>query len=155
MELDPETDLELIRTLETPRDLVWACWTQPEHLKQFFVPKPHRVTACNIDLRVGGAFDTTFEVDGNEMVNAGVYLEIVEREKLVFSDAFSAGWKPAPDPFLTAIILLEDAENGGTRYTAIARHRSAEARKSHEDMGFFEGWGTVVDQLEDYAAELS
>jgi uncharacterized protein YndB with AHSA1/START domain len=155
MELDPETDLELIRTLKTPRDLVWACWTQPEHLKQFFVPKPHTVTACNIDLRVGGAFDTTFEVDGNEMVNAGVYLEIVEREKLVFSDAFSAGWKPAPDPFLTAIILLEDAENGGTRYTAIARHRSAEARKSHEDMGFFEGWGTVVDQLEDYAAGLS
>lgn len=154
MELDPDTDLELIRDLKTPRDLVWACWTQPEHLRQFFVPKPHKVTACNIDLRVGGAFDTTFEVDGAEMVNTGVYLEIVEGRKLVFTDAFSAGWKPAPDPFLTAIILLEDAEQGGTRYTAIARHRSAEARKSHEDMGFFEGWGTVVEQLEDYAAGL-
>ena len=154
MELDPDTDLKLTRTLQTPRDLVWTFWTEPEHLKHFFVPRPHRVTACNIDLHVGGAFDTTFEVDGTEMVNTGVYLEIVEREKLVFTDAFSAGWKPAADPFLTAILLFEDTEDGGTRYTAIARHRSAEARKSHEDMGFFEGWGTVIDQLEEYAAGL-
>ena len=154
MELDPDTDLSFTRTLRTPRGLVWTCWTSPEHLPNFFVPKPHKVTACEIDLRVGGRFDTTFDVDGTEMANRGVYLEIVEGEKLVFTDAFSEGWKPSPEPFLTAIILLEDDRDGGTRYTAIARHRSADARKSHEEMGFFEGWGTVADQLEDYAAGL-
>lgn len=154
MDLDPDTDLSFTRNLKTPRALVWTCWTTAEHLKQFFVPKPHRVTACDIDLRVGGRFDTTFDVDGTEMVNHGVYLEIVPRKKLVFTDAFTEGWKPAPEPFLTAILLLEDGEDGGTRYTAIARHRTPEARKSHEDMGFFEGWGKVVDQLEDYAANL-
>ena len=45
---------------------------------------------------------------------------------------------------LTAILLLADTEDGGTEYTAIARHRSAEKAKQHADMGFFEGWGTVV-----------
>jgi len=155
MELDPETDLSFTRDLSVPRHLVWQCWTTPEHLKQFFVPKPHKVTDCRIDLRVGGRFDTTFEVDGTEMVNHGVYLELVEREKLVFTDAFTAGWKPAADPFLTAIICLEDAPDGGTLYTAVARHRSPDARRSHEKMGFFEGWGTVVDQLEAYAAGLA
>ena len=75
-------------------------------------------------------------------------------EKLVFTDAYSEGWKPAPDPFMTAIILLEDDPEGGTTYTAIARHRSPEARKTHEDMGFFDGWGTVVTQLEEYAQTL-
>ena len=82
------------------------------------------------------------------------YLPVVDGEKLVFTDAYTEGWKPAPDPFMTAILLLSDAEGGGTTYTAIARHRSPESRKVHEDMGFYSGWGTVVDQLEEYAATL-
>jgi uncharacterized protein YndB with AHSA1/START domain len=155
MDLYPTTDLSFTRHLKAPRTLLWECWTRAEHIPHFFVPRLHRVVACEIDLRVGGRFDTTFEVEGARMENHGVYLEIVEGEKLVFTDAFSEGWKPAPDPFLTAILLLADAEGGGTKYTAIARHRSPEARASHEEMGFFAGWGTVADQLDDYAASLA
>ena len=154
MDLDPRTDLSFTRTLAVPRKLVWECWTSPEHIPHFFVPRPHRVTACDIDLRVGGRFNTTFDVDGAQMDNNGVYLEVIENEKLVFTDAYSEDWKPTPDPFMTAILLLSDAEDGGTTYTAIARHRTPEARQTHEDMGFFGGWGTVVDQLQEYARGL-
>jgi uncharacterized protein YndB with AHSA1/START domain len=154
MTLDPEIDLSFTRTLKAPRRLVWECWTTPRHIREFFVPRPHRVTACDIDLRVGGRFDTTFDVEGNVMENRGVFLEVVDGEKLVFTDTYTEGWKPAPDPFMTAILLLADAEDGGTTYTAIARHRSPESRQTHEEMGFFSGWGTVVDQLEEYAATL-
>jgi uncharacterized protein YndB with AHSA1/START domain len=87
------------------------------------------------------------------MDNKGVYLEVVPGEKLVFTDAYTEGWKPAPDPFMTAILLLGCA-GGGTTYTAIARHRNPETRKAHEDMGFFDGWGTVATQLEAYAKGL-
>lgn len=155
MELDPKTDLSFTRTLDAPRALVWECWSTPEHIRHFFVPRPHRVTACDIDLRVGGRFNTTFEVDGNELTNDGVYLEVQDGRKLVFTDAYSEGWKPAPDPFMTAIVLFEDGEHGTTKYTAIARHRSVEARKTHEEMGFYDGWGTVADQLVEYAKSLS
>jgi uncharacterized protein YndB with AHSA1/START domain len=55
---------------------------------------------------------------------------------------------------MTAILLLSDAADGGTTYTAIARHRSSESRQMHEDMGFYGGWGTVADQLDEYAATL-
>tara|TARA_R110002072_G_scaffold144626_2_gene290684 strand:+ start:52 stop:528 length:477 start_codon:yes stop_codon:yes gene_type:complete len=153
-DLDPKTDLSFTRTLAVPRSLVWECWTRPEHIPHFFVPEPHKVTAVDIDLRIGGRFNTTFDVEGNVMDNQGVYLEIVPEEKLVFTDAYSEGWKPAPEPFMTAILLLADAADGGTTYTAIARHRSPETRKAHEDMGFFDGWGTVVTQLEAYAKGL-
>ncbi len=154
MKLNPKTDLKLERTLDAPRALLWECWTTPEHIKQFFVPKPHLVTACEIDLRVGGRFNTVFDVDGAEVKNEGVWLEILPDEKLVFTDAYSEGWAPSENPFMTAIILFEDAPNGGTRYTAIARHRTPDARQSHEDMGFFDGWGTVADQLVGYAKNL-
>ena len=154
MELDPRTDLSFTRTLAVPRSLVWECWTTPEHIPHFFVPRPHKVTACDIDLRVGGRFNTTFDVEGNLMENKGVYLEVVPEERLVFTDAYTEGWKPAPEPFMTALLLLSDAADGGTVYTAIARHRSPETRESHEKMGFYDGWGTVVPQLEDYAKGL-
>jgi uncharacterized protein YndB with AHSA1/START domain len=154
MDLDPETDLSFTRVLKAPRRLVWECWTTPRHIRAFFVPRPHEVTECEIDLRVGGRFNTTFRVDGAEMRNDGVFLEVVDGEKLVFTDTYTEGWKPAPDPFMTAILLLSDAADGGTTYTAIARHRSSESRQMHEDMGFYGGWGTVADQLDEYAATL-
>jgi uncharacterized protein YndB with AHSA1/START domain len=155
MNLDPETDLSFTRTLAVPRRLVWDCWTMPEHIPHFFIPRPHRVTAVDIDLRVGGRFNTTFDVEGNVMLNKGVYLDVVPMEKLVFTDTYTEGWKPAPDPFMTAILLLSDAPGGGTQYTAIARHRSPDTRKTHEEMGFFDGWGTVATQLEAYAKGLA
>lgn len=154
MDLDPKTDLSFTRTLAAPRSLIWECWTQARHIPHFFIPAPHKVTGCEIELRVGGKFNTTFDVDGAEIENKGVYLELVENTKLVFTDAYSEGWKPAPDPFMTAIILLADAGAGETTYTAIVRHRTPEARQTHEDMGFFGGWGTATTQLEAYAKTL-
>ena len=154
MMLDPALDLSLTREIALPPAVLFACWTQSQHIPQFFVPKPHRVVACHIDLRVGGAFNTTFDVDGAVMQNNGVWLEIVQDKKLVFTDAYTEGWKPAPEPFMTAIITLDDLGDNRSRYTAIARHRSAEAAETHRQMGFYQGWGTVVDQLEAYARGL-
>ncbi|MEQ8256746.1 MULTISPECIES: SRPBCC family protein [Roseovarius] len=154
MNLNPETDLSFTRTLNAPRALIWECWTTPEHIKHFFVPKPHSIESCEIDLRVGGRFNTVMNVEGHLMDNKGVYLEVVERTRLVFTDTYTEGWAPVPDPFMTAILDLEDDGNGGTIYTATARHRSPEAKKTHEDMGFFDGWGTVATQLEEYAQSL-
>ncbi|MWD26969.1 polyketide cyclase [Aquicoccus sp. SCR17] len=155
MELDPKTDLSFTRTLEAPRDLIWECWTSEEHIPHWFIPRPHRIAAVEIDLRVGGAFNTTMEVEGKLMENRGVWLEVEPLRRLVFTDGYETGWKPAPDPFMTAIVEMEDAGEGRTLYTATARHRSADSAKRHEEMGFYDGWGTVADQLAEYARSLA
>ncbi|GLS88038.1 activator of HSP90 ATPase [Cypionkella aquatica] len=154
VDLNPETDLVLVREINAPREILYTCWTTPEHLVHWFVPKPHKVTACELDVRPGGKCNTTFEVDGTEMANNGVYLEVIPNEKLVFTDTYTEGWKPNPEPFMTAILTFEDIGNGRTRYTAVARHRSKETAESHKQMGFYDGWGTVVTQLEEYAQGL-
>ncbi|QDY70682.1 SRPBCC family protein [Qingshengfaniella alkalisoli] len=155
MKLKPETDLSFTRTLNAPRSVLWECWTTPTHIMNFFMPKPHSLDACEIDLRVGGKFNTTMNIDGKQIENKGVYLEVIDGRRLVFTDTYSEGWAPAPDPFMTAIVEFADNGSGGTTYTAIARHRSPEARQTHEDMGFFDGWGTVATQLEEYARSLA
>ena len=75
------------------------------------------------------------------MDNKGVFTKSI-RQKLVFTDGYTEGWKPAEKPFMTAILLLEDLGEGKTRYTAIARHPTKEIREQHEQMGFHEGWGS-------------
>lgn len=153
MELDPKTDLSFTRILPVPRALIWECWTEARHLPNFFIPRPHKITACDLDLRVGGRFNTTFDVEGNVMENKGVYLEVIPEQRLVFTDAYTEGWKPSPEPFMTAILDLEDAPEG-TKYTATARHLNPEKAAQHEKMGFYQGWGIVVDQLVEYAQSL-
>ena len=150
-DLDPTLDLVLEREIAAPPAVLYTCWTVPEHLMQWFVPKPNRVIACTLDLRPGGACNTTFDVGGTVMDNNGVYLELIPNEKIVFTDSYTAGWKPSADPFMTAIITFAPAGPGRTLYRAVVRHRTAEAAKSHADMGFFDGWGAVSSQMEAYA----
>lgn len=147
---DPKLDLVLERDIDVPVDLVWKVWTTPEHFKHWFCPKPWTVTECQIDLRPGGVFNTTMRgPEGQEFPNQGCYLEIVPNKRLVFTDTLLEDFRPAPNPFFTAFLLLDgDAER--THYTAIARHGNEETRKKHEDMGFYDGWGTVVTQLTEF-----
>lgn len=144
---DPKLDLVLEREIDVPVELVWEAWTTPESVKHWFVPKPWTVAACEIDLRVGGAFSSVMRSpEGQEFTNVGCYLDIVPLRRLIFTDALLPGFRPAPKPFFTAALYLEP-NGSGTRYTAVAVHGDEAARKSHEDMGFHLGWSTVVDQL--------
>ena len=49
-------------------------------------------------------------------------------------------------PFMTAIITLQDHPNG-TDYTAQVMHKDNADRNMHEEMAFYDGWGTVIEQL--------
>jgi uncharacterized protein YndB with AHSA1/START domain len=145
--LDPKLDLVLERVIDVPLHLVWAAWTKPEHLKVWFCPRPWSVSECEIDLRPGGIFSTTMRSpEGQEFPNIGCCLDVVPNERLFITDTLLPGYRPAPNPFFTAIVTLKP-EGSGTRYTAIAIHGDEAARKKHEEMGFHKGWGTALDQL--------
>ncbi len=147
---DPNLDLVLDRTVDVPREMVWAAWTQPEHIVHWFTPAPWKTIACEIDLRAGGKFNTTMQSpEGENYPNFGCFLEVVPNERLVFTDALIEGYRPTEKPFMTAILTLESA-GAGTRYVATVLHRDEATRKQHEEMGFFGGWGTALDQLVAY-----
>lgn len=154
MKTDPALDLVLERVVDVPPELVWIAWTKPEYLKKWFTPAPWTVTACEIDLRPGGIFSTTMRSpEGQEFPNVGCYLEVVPQRRLVFTDALLPGYRPAQNPFMTAIIAIEP-HGSGTRYVATALHNDEAARKKHEEMGFHQGWGTALDQLVAHAKKM-
>lgn len=150
IKIDPTLDLVLERDVDVPVELVWKAWTTPEHLRHWFVPKPWTITACELDLRPGGVFRSVMRSpDGQEFTNEGCYLEVSPHERLIFTDTLLPGYRPSPKPFFTAVLQLQ-RRGSGTRYTAIAIHGNEETRKNHEQMGFYDGWGTVVDQMAAY-----
>ena len=69
-----------------------------------------------------------------------------------------ANYRPAPPPTdtdkecahlaMTAVVSIEPM-GSGTRYTAHVMHSTPAQMKAHEEMGFHEGWGTTITQLEE------
>ncbi|MCO6415563.1 SRPBCC family protein [Siccirubricoccus sp. KC 17139] len=156
IDITPEEERELVlgRILAAPRALLWRCWTEPALLKRWFCPAPWQVTEAEMEVRTGGRSRITMRgPNGEGGPMEGLYLEVVPGERLVFTDAFTAAWKPSAKPFMVATVTFEDA-GAGTRYIARCGHWSVEDRQRHETMGFHEGWGKVAEQLEATAHSL-
>jgi len=159
-----DTDLILERTLDAPIELVWEAYTNPEHIKQWFAPKPYQITECELDLHPGGIFRIRMVgPDGFDTGHGvpGCVLEVIDREKLTWTSALGPGYRPNLSgegcesfPF-TAVVTFADAGNGKTAYRAVALHKDVADREKHEQMGFNEGWGTVAGQLEEFAQSLA
>ena len=149
------TELILSRVLKAPRAAIYACWTTPEHMAHWFMPKPHFIDNIAIDLRPGGQFDSTMHVDGHAIASKGCVLDAIKNTRFAFTDLMTAGFQPVADPGLgfTATIDLSDHDDG-TLYHVTARHRTPEDTQKHETMGFTTGWGQVATHLEAYAQTL-
>jgi uncharacterized protein YndB with AHSA1/START domain len=153
--IDPKLDLRLERVVDVKPELVWACWTMPEHIVKWFTPAPWRTKSADIDLRPGGRFNTVMlSPEGQEFPNFGCLLEVVPQRRLVFTDTLLEGFRPAGKPFFTGMVEIQP-EGAGTRYIATAIHGAEETRKQHEEMGFHNGWSAALDQLVALAKTLT
>jgi uncharacterized glyoxalase superfamily protein PhnB/uncharacterized protein YndB with AHSA1/START domain len=139
-------------TIDAPRASVWRCWTEADLLKQWYCPKPWRVSSADLGLRPGGRFNTVFEGPAGERYdNKGVFLVIEPMSRLEFTDGHSEGFLPADRHFMTGFVEFEEESGGKTRLRWGARHKNREDLKQHLEMGFEEGWQAAAKQLEDLA----
>lgn len=149
MTIDTASNRELVLTrhIAAPPAALYRAWTDPELLKQWFAPLPYTTPVAELDVRPGGSSLIVMRSpEGQDMPNRGVYLEVVENERLVVTDSFTEAWVPTEKPFMTLILTFAE-EEGGTRYTARVLHGTVADREAHEAMGFHEGWGICADQL--------
>jgi len=81
------------RQFDAPRELVWQMWTDPGHFAEWYGPFDYTVPVVEMDLRVGGRYLVCLErltPEGpSRLWFAGTYLEIVENERLVYTDYMS------------------------------------------------------------------
>lgn len=146
--LNPALDLEIVRIIKAPRMAVWNAWTNADQFAKWWVPAPAQCRVVAMDCRPGGAMVTEISENGAPFKPHldACYLDIEVGKRIVFTNALVAGWRPAEQPFMTAIITLADHDLG-TAYSARAMHRNEADRTLHQDLGFYDGWGTVTEQL--------
>ena len=135
--LDGPVLVEREVTIAAPREIVWACWTDPDRLVRWMGKR------AVVDMRSGGGIRIEY---GNGAVMLGSVLEVRAPERLVFS----WGWEdPAelvrPGESRVEVSLTEVP--GGTRVQV--RHLGLP--RSEAD-GHAEGWDYFLGRLADAAA---
>jgi uncharacterized protein YndB with AHSA1/START domain/predicted enzyme related to lactoylglutathione lyase len=142
MPTDSATALVLRRTFCAPREQLFAAWTTPATLKQFFGPGDVIVLDVQIDLRVGGAYHIVMrKPDGEEIVARGIYRELVSPERIVCTWTWDED-----DPALEkeTLLTLEFVERGDATDLILTHEgfRDAQQCANHEA-----GWSTILDQI--------
>ena len=142
--LDSRT-LSLKRTFHAPIQLVWEAWTQAEHIAQWWGPKGMDIDVIEHDFRVGGKWKYSMPMpDGNEFISEGVYSEIVEHEKIISS----ANFRPMTEGVEIQALFEENGDK--TEFTFNVVHPTEAYCKQQEEMGFYNGWGSVFDRLGEF-----
>jgi uncharacterized protein YndB with AHSA1/START domain len=137
--------LEIKRLIKAPRDRVYAAWTDPAQLKQWFGPEDVQTHDFIAEVRVGGKYrwDLTNQ-EGEEMSIFGEYRELVLGKKIVFT------WKWDDDDVwqnCNSIVTVELSDReGGTE--VLLKHEqlpNEQSRDRHSD-----GWNSVLDRLDKF-----
>ncbi len=149
-------ELTISRLIHASPTKVWKAWSTPEHLAKWWIPAPIECRVVKLDLRPGGGFETLMrEGDGAFKPHLeACFLEVLPERRMVWTTTLAEGWQPIePWLALTAIITFEP-EGEATRYSARELHKNPADSRKHADMGFQEGWGTVIDQLAAFVQRL-
>jgi uncharacterized protein YndB with AHSA1/START domain len=150
------TELTITKLIKAPRTAVWRAWADPQLFEKWWIPAPIKCKVVQMDLRPGGGFETLMsENDGPFQPHVeGCFLDIVPHERIVFTTLLKQGWHPIkPWLAMTAIITMAD-DGPHTKYIARALHRNPEESRKHDELGFYDGWGSAIDQLEKLAKTL-
>ena len=142
-------ELTIERFIAAPPAAVWDAWSDPAKLEKWWIPAPIECRVARLDLRPGGGFVTRMREGGGAWQPHvdGCFLDAVPNERLVFTTVLTEGWQPAEPWLAMTAILTFEARDGGTLYSSRVLHKSPEDAARHEEMGFHDGWGTVLGQL--------
>jgi uncharacterized protein YndB with AHSA1/START domain len=143
-------ELVVTRIVDAPREVVFRAWTDPEQLKHWWGPKGFTNPVCEIDPRPGGAIRIDMRApDGVVYPMTGVYVEVVEPERLVFTSMALDKDGHAMFENLNTVIF---AEHGGrTKLTVHVKVAKSTAQAAPHLAGMEEGWKMTLDRLADYS----
>ena len=134
------TMLNLSRIIRAPREKVFAAWTQPALLRQWWGPGPVSCPQAEVDLREGGAYRlANLQPDGSIVWISGEFQRIRPPEELVYTWSLS---EMPGEPTLVRVEFRAHAE--GTELVLTHERFAIEAvRDMH-----LQGWGGCIDKLE-------
>jgi uncharacterized protein YndB with AHSA1/START domain len=148
------SDLEfaMTREFDAPRHLVFDAMTRPEHFPRWFGCEAFALLACEIDLRVGGAYRFLMRSsEGVESTLQGTYVEVVRPERVAFLERFSMPGFTSDEYRITSSFVESD---GKTTLTTTILHKTKENRDGHLNSGIEKGVEPAYDRLAELVATM-
>ncbi len=156
---DSRDALVIERILDAPVDLIWQMWTEPEHFKAWYGPQGALIPSATMDVRVGGNRLVCMEMSSPggsiQMWFAGEYLEVVENQRLVYTESMSdehgnplSGSETSEAHAMTTRVRL-DLEDLGGRTKMVMTHTGVPS-----DSPGATGWVMAFDKLSAYLATI-
>lgn len=154
------------RVFNAPRDLVWAAWTDPRHLKEWFGPAGSKMSVANMDFRVGGTFHyCLISPDGSEMWGKQVFRSITPPSRIELIHGFSdpAGnitTHPMAPTWPRQMLATSTFEEEGGKTKVVITWEPYES--TAEEIATFEGarsnmnegWSGTFAKLEEYLTKV-
>lgn len=142
-------ELNIIRVFNAPRELVWRAWTDPARVMRWMGPRDYPAVSYEQDFREGGSWRGCLRgADGVDLWQGGIYKEISEPARLVFTFAWD-GDDGQPDHqrgHQTVVTVNFIEKNGKTEM----RFHQAVFNTAEQMTGHHGGWSSTFDRLEDY-----
>jgi uncharacterized protein YndB with AHSA1/START domain len=149
LSISRKAEFTLTRLLDAPPELVWRAWTDPAELARWHHPRGVAIPSESIsaDVRQGGRYRYTLVViaTGEEYPTGGVYLEVDEPERLVFT------WAKPSDPVEDAPVVTLDLRRRGAQ-TELTFHLRGLSGFAGDD-NVYDGWSEALDMLVAYALD--
>lgn len=144
--LPSDREIVVSRRFNAPRELVWAAWTHPEHIGNWWGPDGFTTTTEKMELRPGGEWRFVMHApNGMNFQNYVQYSEVVEPERLVYLH----GEDEERIDFEVTVTFVE--RDGATEVTLRQVYETAEARdRAIEEVGAIEGGKQTLDRLAGY-----
>jgi uncharacterized protein YndB with AHSA1/START domain len=147
-----EQELVLTRVFDAPRELVFKSWTDPRHVEKWWGPHGFTCPLCELDVRPGGAILIHMRgPDGRVYPMTGLYQEVVEPERLVFTSTALDDQGNALFEILNSIELTE--QGAKTKQTLRARVIKRSAQAAPYLAGMEVGWTQTLERLAAYVAK--
>ncbi|HBU80681.1 MAG TPA: ATPase [Paenibacillus sp.] len=161
--VENEKVLVLERVFDAPRELVFRMFKESEHLRKWWGPRGWTIPVCNVDFRPGGAWHYCMKCEdtnqgdfyGMESWGKAVYKEIVEPERIVYTDFFSDAEGNTDESLPTTEVTMQFIDLGGkTKIVNRSEYVSAEALQTVMDMGMLQGITETWDRLAERLGEV-
>ena len=147
-------EVTLTRLIDAPRALVWAAWTEPERLAQWWGPHHFTNPVCKIDARPGGQWLIHMKApDGTVYPMPGLFTEVVKPVRLRFT-AFAEGLDGTRYLESDTVVTFEE-EGSRTRVTVKASAKGFHPAAPQMLAGMDAGWNQSLEKLEALVARMA
>lgn len=140
-----DRELRIVRSFAAPRDVVFRAWTERDLFGRWFGPTDMRITRCDLDAQVGGAWLITMAGAARSHTVSGKFLEITPPARLSFTWA----WHETADPATTReheTVVTIDFTAQGERTEMVLVQRLFQDRQGRDNHAA--GWTSSLTGLD-------